>query len=142
MTKYTQKSLLALALAATFAAPLAMAQSTTPATATHPTAPAATTTPSTAPSMPSLDQPSASVPNTTADTTRNQPLSSQSKASTGQKTWEELDTNKDGNLSKAEADADPGMKAIFAKADANGDGILTPEEYRAYYDKYVAKTSH
>lgn len=131
MTKYTQKSLLVLALTATFASPIAMAQGTAPATGTNQTLPAA-----------SMSQdPASTKPAVVEDTLKN-PSTSLGNANTGQKTWEQLDTNKDGNLSKAEADADPAMKALFAKADTNGDGILTPDEYRAYYEKYVAKTSH
>ena len=122
MTKYTQKYLLALALAATLAAPLAMAQGASPATDTN-------------------QAPPATNPSAVQDTLK-KPSTSLSNTSPGQKTWEELDANKDGKLSKAEADADASMKALFAKADADGDGTLTPEEYRAYYEKNVAKSSH
>jgi len=118
MTNHTQKSLLALALAAIMATPLAMAQGTVSPTNTASTNASAV-----------------------QDTLKN-PSTSLGKSNAGQKTWEELDANKDGKLSKAEADADASMKALFAKADADGDGTLTPEEYRAYYEKYVAKSSH
>ena len=128
MTKHTQKSLFARALAATLATPLAMAQSTSPATDTNQTPPATTATPN----------PSSTTPSAVQDTLK-KPTTSLSTASPGQKTWEELDVNKDGNLSKAEAAADASMKSLFAKADTNGDGTLTPDEYRAYYEKYVAK---
>jgi hypothetical protein len=40
--------------------------------------------------------------------------------------------NKDGNLTKAEAAAVPALGQAFDKADANADGSLTPEEYKAY----------
>ena len=131
MTKYTQKSLLALALVATFAAPLAMAQSTVSATDTKQTPPATTAS----------KDPASSTPSAVQDTLK-KPSTSLSTASAGQKSWEELDANKDGKLSKAEAAADASMKALFANADADNDGTLTPEEYRAYYEKYVAKSSH
>lgn len=127
MTNHTQKSLLALALLAAFTAPLAMAQSTSPATDTKQTTAA--------------QDPASTNPSAVQDTLKN-PSTSLGKSSAGQKTWEELDANKDGKLSKAEADADASMKALFAKADADNDGTLTPEEYRAYYEKYVAKSSH
>ena len=117
MTKYTQKSLLAIVLVAALAAPLAMAQSTASATDAKQT------------------------PSAVQDTLK-KPATSLSNTSSGQKTWEELDANKDGKLSKAEADADASMKSLFAKADADNDGTLTPEEYRAYYEKNVAKSSH
>jgi len=58
------------------------------------------------------------------------------------KSWNDLDVDKDGNLSKVEAAADAGMKSIFDKADANGDGMLTADEYRAYYAKYQASVTH
>jgi hypothetical protein len=131
MMKYTQKSLLALALLAALATPLAMAQGTSPAIDAKQTPPATTTS----------QAPTATNPSAVQDTLK-KPSTSLSRSSTGQKTWEELDANKDGKLSKAEADADASMKSLFAKADADSDGILTPEEYRAYYEKYVAKTSH
>jgi hypothetical protein len=130
MTKYTQKSLLALALLAAFTAPLALAQDKAQANGTNQTSPATIPSDPTSSTAPAVQAP-ASASNDIAP-----------KPSSGQKTWEELDANKDGNLSKAEAAADASMKALFAKADANGDGSLTPEEYRAYYEKYVAKTSH
>lgn len=46
--------------------------------------------------------------------------------------WSDLDANKDGSLSKSEADAVPSLGAVFDKADANADGALTGEEYKAY----------
>jgi len=131
MTKYTQKSLLAFALVAALATPLAMAQGISPVTDAKQMPPATTTS----------QDPASTNHSAVQDTLKN-PSTSLGKSSAGQKTWEELDANKDGKLSKAEADADASMKALFAKADADSDGLLTPEEYRAYYEKYVAKTSH
>ena len=122
MMKYTQQSLLAFTLVATLATPLAMAQSTGSATEIKQTPPATN--------------------HSAVQDTLKKPSTSLSATSAGQKSWEELDANKDGKLSKAEADADASMKALFAKADADSDGILTPEEYRAYYEKNIAKTSH
>ncbi len=46
--------------------------------------------------------------------------------------WEDLDQNRDGNLSKDESAAAPALHQVFEKADANADGALTGEEYRAY----------
>lgn len=46
--------------------------------------------------------------------------------------WSDLDADKDGSLSKSEADAVPSLGAVFDKADANADGALTGEEYKAY----------
>lgn len=50
----------------------------------------------------------------------------------GQVTWADLDTDGDGNLSRAEAAALPELAAVFDQADADGDGMLTPQEYQAF----------
>lgn len=49
-----------------------------------------------------------------------------------QTTWADLDADKDGSLSKTEAAGVPALAADFDKADANGDGKLSPDEYRAF----------
>ncbi len=49
--------------------------------------------------------------------------------------WNDLDINKDGNLSKAEAAGVPSLAAVFDNADTNADGALTGEEYKAYLGK-------
>jgi hypothetical protein len=48
------------------------------------------------------------------------------------KSWSDLDTDKDGNLSKTEAAPIPSLQAVFDQADANADGALTGEEYKTY----------
>lgn len=46
--------------------------------------------------------------------------------------WSRADTNKDGQLSREEAQQGmPKLAQHFDKLDANGDGQLTPEELRA-----------
>lgn len=54
-----------------------------------------------------------------------------------QVTWADLDADGDGNLSKTEAGSIPSLAQVFDQADTDGDGKLTPDEYKAY----VAKAS-
>jgi len=55
-----------------------------------------------------------------------------STASTGKKSWSDLDTDKNGTLSKSEAAAVESLSKAFSTADANADGQLTTDEYKAY----------
>ncbi|WP_018898238.1 EF-hand domain-containing protein [Rhizobium sp. 2MFCol3.1] len=50
---------------------------------------------------------------------------------------QQFDTNKDGQISKDEAQK--GMEAIFAAIDTNNDGSLTPGEIRKYHEAQMAK---
>lgn len=43
-------------------------------------------------------------------------------------TFESLDTDGDGRISKAEADANDGVKAQFSRYDVNGDGFIERAE--------------
>lgn len=96
-----------LALSAAFAAPAVFAQSTT------------------ATSDPAQDS---------AQTTATQPTTPapQGDAAPAKKTWADLDTNKDGNLTKTEAATIPSLQAVFEQADVNADGALSGEEYKTY----------
>jgi hypothetical protein len=49
-----------------------------------------------------------------------------------QVTWADLDGDKDGKLTKAEVATVPTLTQIFDQADANHDGALTAEEYKAF----------
>jgi hypothetical protein len=49
--------------------------------------------------------------------------------------WADLDTDGNGTLSKQEADSHPGLASVFTQADADGDGQLTADEYRAFVEK-------
>lgn len=113
---FTRKSLLgAFALVATLSAPLAFAQSQTDAAATSAAAQPASPTDASA-------QPAAAAPATSND----------ASASVSKKSWADVDADKDGNLSKAEASAVPSLGQVFDKADSNADGSLTGAEYKAY----------
>ncbi len=47
-------------------------------------------------------------------------------------TWSDLDGDKDGTLTKTEAAPIESLSKVFDKADADGDGSLTAEEYKQY----------
>lgn len=46
--------------------------------------------------------------------------------------WEDLDSDGNGTISKEEAAAAPRLAEIFEDVDANKDGELTADEYKAY----------
>ena len=109
MTKHIDLRLTGLlALSAAFAAPMSFAQSTTPT--------------------------DAAAAQDAAQTTANQPATPvpQTDAAPAKKTWADLDTDKDGNLTKNEAATIPSLQAVFDQADANADGALSGEEYKTY----------
>jgi hypothetical protein len=117
---FTRKSLLgAFALVATLSAPLAFAQSQTDAAATSAATQPASPTDASAP-------PAATPPTTSNDAAAATP------SSVSKKSWADVDADKDGNLSKAEASAVPSLGQAFDKADSNADGSLTGAEYKAY----------
>lgn len=66
---------------------------------------------------------------------------SQATASTqaGAMSWSDIDTDKDGNISKTEAAAMPALDRVFADADGDADGSLTADEYRAYAERASAE---
>lgn len=49
-----------------------------------------------------------------------------------QVTWADLDTDKDGSLTKAEVATVPVLTQSFDAADADADGKLTADEYKAH----------
>lgn len=49
-----------------------------------------------------------------------------------QVTWADLDVDKDGNLSKDEVATVPALAQVFDAADADADGQLTADEYKAH----------
>lgn len=110
MTKLSYKSL-ALAIVASLAAPLAFAQDASTDATTDAATQAAPT-----------QQP------TDAGAAAPQNLS-----------WNDVDADKDGALSQAEAVAVPELVEVFVEADADADGSLTAEEYQTYVAKVQAE---
>ena len=109
MNLHSRKSLLGtLALVASLSAPLAMAQ--------------------TAPTANDAASPATGAQSETA--TAAQPAAAPQK-----KSWSDVDGDKDGNLSKNEASAVPALGQVFEQADADANGSLTPDEYKAYVAK-------
>ena len=49
---------------------------------------------------------------------------------TRQQRFEELDKNRDGSISRSEAQATPPLVAIFVETDANGDGTISITEWQ------------
>lgn len=118
MLTLSRKSLIgAFALAASLSAPLAFAQSAqASAPATPPTETAAQT--------------ETSAPGTTAATATG--AATHTGTAPAKKSWSDVDTNKDGKLTKAEAGTVPALGQVFDQADGNADGALTADEYKAY----------
>ena len=116
------------ALVASLSAPLAFAQSQTDASSTDASAQSTTasdaSTQSTTPTDASTQSQSATTSNdASAATTQGDP---------SKKSWADVDADKDGNLSKAEAAAVPALGQVFDQADSNADGSLSADEYKAY----------
>ncbi|WP_369942618.1 EF-hand domain-containing protein [Xanthomonas medicagonis] len=60
---------------------------------------------------------------------------SQPAKSGGGQTWADVDTDSDGAISQQEAQVNAGLSQIFSQADADHNGKLTPDEYKAYVAK-------
>lgn len=129
----SRKSLIGtFALVATLAAPLAFAQTDTSAqssTATDASAQQSTT--ATDASTQSTTATDATTQATQQPTTSND-ASAATQGDPAKKSWADVDADKDGNLSKAEASVVPALGQVFDKADANADGSLSADEYKAY----------
>jgi hypothetical protein len=121
----SRKSLIGtFALVATLSAPLAFAQTDTTATDASTQSTTATDA-SSAQTTPAPAQP----------TTYNDAAAAATQGDPAKKSWADVDVDKDGNLSKAEASAVPSLGQVFDKADSNADGSLSADEYKAYVAK-------
>lgn len=69
---------------------------------------------------------------TTDDGMQTTPPTAAPTAEPKQVTWADLDTDKDGNLSKEEVATVPALTQVFDAADTNADGNLTADEYQAH----------
>lgn len=72
-------------------------------------------------------QDAAAIPATTGDTA--------APADVRPHTWQEIDADGDGVITREEARADAGLSKVFDEADADADGRLTTAEYTAYIQK-------
>ncbi|MDI9238630.1 EF-hand domain-containing protein [Lysobacter sp. LF1] len=88
-----------------------------------------------------LSAPLAFAQSSTASPTSQDPAAAHSSASasgaasSGKKSWADVDLDKNGSLSKTEASAVPALGQVFDQADADADGALTADEYKAYVAK-------
>lgn len=124
----------AVAFGAALAMPLAFAQSSNAnAHAQHDPAAqsAAPATPAT-PATPASESDTATQSAQSATPATPATPASPATAVAKKRTWSELDTDKNGTLSQGEASAIESLGKAFAQADANADGQLTADEYKAF----------
>jgi hypothetical protein len=107
--KLTGRIALGAALGAALAMPMAFAQ--------------------TAPTTDDAAAPQSTAPQSTA------PAAQAPTAEPKQVTWADLDTDKDGSLTKTEVATVPALSQVFDQADADADGKLTADEYKAFAAK-------
>ena len=136
MKQRTTLSLTALLLCGAFATPVAFAQSQDSASATQATQATTSATPPTTQSGTDTAASGTAQATTQADAaTATDPASAAmggAPASAKATNWSDLDTDHNGSLSKTEAGALDSLSNVFDSADANKDGTLTADEYRAY----------
>ena len=130
MNNRNRKPLIGLiALSAALAMPLAFAQSeaeeTAPPQTGQPTPTEATTPTETAP-------PTEAATGASVQSAEQTTGAASNPAKQG---WVDVDADKDGAISKQEASSNAGLSQVFDQADADTDGKLTPEEYKAFVSK-------
>lgn len=62
-----------------------------------------------------------------------EPLAEDKRGETSMKSFETLDANKDGKLSKDELGADEAQGMDFSKIDRDGDGTISRDEWNAHW---------
>jgi hypothetical protein len=62
----------------------------------------------------------------------------QAQSNGGGQTWASVDTDGNGSISRSEAQVNPGLAQVFDQADADSDGQLTPDEYKAFVQKQAS----
>ena len=132
MNQTHRKPLIALiALSAALAMPLAFAQDANDAAQSEPATQQQPT-----PTEEPAPQPTAATGSAVQSTEQ-----SSVAAAPGQQGWNDVDADKDGAISKQEASTNAGLAQIFEQADADADGKLTTEEYKAFVAKHYAEPS-
>ncbi|MEO6102335.1 MAG: EF-hand domain-containing protein [Pseudoxanthomonas sp.] len=130
MNTRNRKPLIGLiALSAAFAMPMAFAQSDTTEAAPPQAEQAAATEAAT---------PTEAAPPAESATGASMQATEQATgaaSSEGKQGWADVDTDKDGAISKQEAASNAGLSQVFDQADADTDGKLTAEEYKAFVSK-------
>lgn len=129
MNKYNKKALIVISAAMMMAAPMAMAQD---ANSPPKTEAAAATQVDTAHDQAKAQQAQTAVDAGTQEAPPTTAQNAPPAKASGEKTWTELDGNNNGTLSNTEAQAMPTLAKIFTDADANADGELTQDEYKAW----------
>ena len=78
---------------------------------------------------------------TPEDPSKHTGTADQGDAMTGDATWDALDSNKDGYLTKDELKGSPALVTHFDKIDTDHDGKLSQAEWKAYghHDKMQTK---
>ncbi len=72
---------------------------------------------------------------TAAEATQQAETATMNDAEAPRKSWADIDVNQDGSVSKDEAASVPALSQVFDEADADADGSLTADEYKAYVAK-------
>jgi hypothetical protein len=131
-----KRNLIALALGAALASPLAYAQAANAAGKALPTQANAQATANASDAMSAKTtarETAATYPKTTTSNTATS-MREEAKYPPGKGNWwKDADTDGDGKLSSTEANANAGLSASFTTIDSNKDGFVTMDEYRTYY---------